>query len=85
MPVNDNKGDPNADRGAGAANEGEGNKSADRHYRDGVSRTVQSGLVEKKAKEAEKALEGPEGDALRRAEKTGRAHSHGEDPLLKKK
>jgi len=67
------------------ANEGEGNKSADRRYREGATRTARSGQVEKKAKEAEKALAGAEGDALRRAEEDGRKHSHGEDPALKKR
>jgi hypothetical protein len=66
-------------------NEGEGNKTADRHYRDGVTRTIQSGQVDKKAKEAERAYDGAEGDELRRAEQAGKKHSHGEDPALKKK
>jgi hypothetical protein len=65
-------------------NEGEGNKSADRRYRDGVSKTVQGGQVEKKAKEAEQALEGSEGKELRQAEEAGMKHSHGEDPGLNK-
>lgn len=30
------------------ANEGEGNKSADRRYREGVAKTIRSGQVEKK-------------------------------------
>lgn len=66
-------------------NEGEGNKSADRHYREGVARTVKSGQVETKAKEAERALAGAEGKGLRRAEEIGKKHSHGEDPALRKK
>jgi hypothetical protein len=75
---------PNARPGEAAANEGEGNKSADRRYRAGVIRTIQSGKVDSKAKEAERAVAGPEGEALRRAEEAGRRHSHGEDPELKK-
>jgi hypothetical protein len=78
-------GDPLDDTVRDNANEGEGNKSADRRYREGVANTVKSGQVEKKAKEAEKALAGPEGDELRRAEAQGKNHSHGEDPALKKK
>jgi hypothetical protein len=82
MPVNDRKTDIRiADANE---NEGEGNKSADRRYREGVRQTVRSGQVEKKAKEAEQAIEGPEGPELRRAEEVGKKHSHGEDPQLKK-
>ncbi len=74
------------DRGSpDAANEGEGNKSADRRYREGVQRTVKSRQVEKKAQEAERALDSIYGDELREAEKEGRKHSHGEDPAVKKK
>jgi hypothetical protein len=87
--IKDNAGDPLANvvngRDDEGANEGEGNKTADRHYREGVKRTVQSGQVGKKAKEAEKAYDGSEGAELRRAEEQGKKHSHGEDPALKKK
>lgn len=80
-----NQGDPMMKAAGGSdANEGEGNKSADRRYREGVEKTVQSGKVEQRAKEAEKAYEGREGDALRRAEEEGKKHSHGEDPALHK-
>jgi len=65
-------------------NEGEGNKSADRRYRDGVSKTVQGGHVEEQAKEAERAIDGKEGAALRQAEEAGKKRSHGEDPALNK-
>ena len=82
-------GDPldNATHGSAddGANEGEGNKSADRRYREGVGRTVKSGQIEKKAEEAERALDGAEADDLRRAEAEGKKHSHGEDPALTKK
>jgi len=54
-------------------NEGEGNKTADRHYREGVRRHVESGASEPAAKEAERALDSEAGDALRRAEDTGTA------------
>jgi hypothetical protein len=70
------------DRGA---NQGEGDYRAARAYDEHVRRTVEGGQVEKKAHEAEKALEGKEGDALRRAEEAGKRRSHGEDPLLNKK
>lgn len=65
--------------------EGEGNYTAAREYDAGVEKTVRSGKVEKKAKEAEKALEGSEGAALKRAEAEGKRHSHGEDPALYEK
>jgi hypothetical protein len=54
-------------------NEGEGNKTADRQYREGVRRHVESGSSEPAAKEAERALDSEAGDELRRAEDTGRA------------
>ena len=73
------------DSAAEDANEGEGNKSADRRYREGVGRTVKSGQVDKKAKEAARAMDGAEADELRRAEAEGKKHSHGEDPALTKK
>jgi len=40
--------------------------------------------VEKKAREAADALDGPEATKLRQAEEAGKQHSHGEDPALKK-
>ncbi len=54
-------------------NEGEGNRSADREYREDVRRHVESGAVEPAAKEAEKTLDGPEAEELRRAEEAGKA------------
>jgi hypothetical protein len=79
-----NQGDPIAKAAGGSDedNQGEGNKSADRRYREGVRKTVESGKVDQGAKEAERAYEGGEGDALRRAEDEGKKHSHGEDPKL---
>jgi hypothetical protein len=56
-------------------NEGEGNKTAARHYSEGVAKTVQSGKVEEKAREAAEALDGEEGDELRRAEKEAKNKS----------
>ena len=54
-------------------NEGEGNRSADRHYREGVRRHVESGASEPAADEAERALESSEGDELRDAEADAKA------------
>jgi hypothetical protein len=57
---------PNA--GTGQKNEGEGNRTAARRYDQGVEKTVKSGTVPEKARAAARALDGPEGDELRRAE-----------------
>lgn len=65
-------------------NEGEGNKTAAREYNEQQHRFAQSGQVEEKAREAEKAVSGKERSELERAEAIGRRHSHGEDPALKK-
>jgi hypothetical protein len=52
----------------GAKNEGEGNKTADREYRQGATKHAQGGQSEQKAKEAEEALDSEEGSDLREAE-----------------
>lgn len=65
-------------------NEGEGNRSAARQYDEAQRRFVKSGKVEEKAKEAERAVEGKEGDALREAELVGKRHTHEEDPEIKR-
>ena len=70
------------DRGA---NQGEGDYRSARRYDEHVRHTAEGGAVEKKAREAEKALKGKEGDELRHAEEIGKRHSHGEDPLLNEK
>jgi hypothetical protein len=54
-------------------NEGEGDRSADRRYREGLRRHVESGAPEAAAEEAERALESEEGDELRDAEAKGKA------------
>jgi len=54
-------------------NEGEGNKTADRQYREGVRRHIESGGVAPAAKDAERAVDSEAGDELRRAEDAGRA------------
>ena len=54
-------------------NEGEGNRTADRRYREGVRRHVDSGAPEAAAEEAERALEGDEAEELREAEAEGKA------------
>lgn len=55
---------------------GEGDIDADRRYRAGVEKTVSSGQVEELAEEAKQALDGPEGEALRKAEQKGKDSEH---------
>ena len=64
--------------------EGEGSYSGARQYNDGVKKTVQSGKVDRAARDAAEALQGDEAAELKRAEEEGKRHSHGEDPQLKK-
>jgi hypothetical protein len=52
--------------------QGEGNYDATRNYDNGVEQTVRSGKVDELVKKAEKALEGPEGEELRKAEEEGK-------------
>lgn len=47
--------------------EGEGNYTAARRYDEGVQRSVAEGETEQLAEEAARALNGPEGDELRKA------------------
>jgi hypothetical protein len=49
-------------------NEGEGSRTAARRYNAGVQQTIRRGHIDEKARDAARALEGPEGPALRRAE-----------------
>jgi hypothetical protein len=56
----------------GLENEGEGNRTAARHYDEETEKFAKSGGVEPAAKEAERAYEGAEGDDLREAERRGR-------------
>ena len=57
----------------GLENEGEGNKTAARHYNDATRKFVESGKVDEAASKAKEALNGPEGEELRRAEAEGKA------------
>jgi hypothetical protein len=57
--------------------EGEGSYTATHNYDEGVARSVAAGKTEELAKKAAKALDGPEGDELRQAEKAAKqGHSH---------
>jgi hypothetical protein len=67
----------------GQRNEGEGNKTAAREYNRETTAFTKSGQVEGKAREAKEAIEGSDADKLRKAEREGKSHSHGEDRLLK--
>jgi hypothetical protein len=67
----------------GLENEGEGSRTAARHYNDETEQYVKSGRVDAAAQEAKRAVDGPEGDALREAEEKGRAE--GVEPGAKKK
>jgi hypothetical protein len=53
-------------------NEGEGNRTADRRYREGVRPHVESGAPESAAEDAEQALESTEADELRKAEEAAK-------------
>jgi hypothetical protein len=55
-------------------NEGEGNRTADRHYRNAATKYAESGASEEAARDAEEALEGEEGEELAEAEAAGKAH-----------
>jgi hypothetical protein len=58
-------------------NEGEGSRTAARRYQSHVEAAAKDEKhVEELAEEAEKALEGPEGDELREAEERGKRHEH---------
>lgn len=52
---------------------GEGNYDAGRRYDAGVRKSVEQGKTDELAERAKKALEGDEGDELRRAEEQGKA------------
>jgi hypothetical protein len=60
-------------------NEGEGSRSAARRYNEGVRKTVETGKVGRKAREAAEALNDPkQAKAMREAEQKGRRRAAGE-------
>ena len=65
-------------------NEGEGNRTAARAYDRDQHRFAESGKVDKAAQDAKRAVEGAEGDKLRRAEESGKGHIKEEDPAVKR-
>ena len=62
-------------------NEGEGSQTGARQYNEATRAFVASGKVRKAAAEAERDLNGPDAESLKRAEEAGKKHSRGEDPL----
>ena len=66
-------------------NEGEGSRSGAKAYDEKTENFAKSGKVDKAAQDAKKAVEGSEGEQLRKAEEEGKRHSRGEDPALNKK
>ena len=68
-----------ADQDRKTTNEGEGSRSGDRRYREGVEETLRKGHVEQDAERARRELEAnPE--EYRHAEQEGRSRSAGEAP-----
>ena len=54
-------------------NEGEGNRTAARHYNSGAQQSAQNpGRTERQAQDAKRAIDSPEGDELERAEEIGK-------------
>lgn len=56
-------------------NEGEGSRTAAKQYNEATRKFVESGKVDKAAKDAEQAIEGNEAEELKRAEDEGRSHA----------
>ena len=71
-------------RESASHNEGEGNKTAARHYNEAQRRFVRSGKVEEKAREASEALDRDKRE-LERAETAGKRHKAAEDPEITRK
>lgn len=65
-------------------NEGEGNRTAAREYNKATREHARTHDVDAEAKKARKALEGEQGDSLRRAEQTGKSRAKDEDPQVKR-
>jgi hypothetical protein len=63
----------------GSENEGEGNRTADRRYREGVEEHLRKGTVEEEAERAARSLD-EQPEELRRAEEKGKARSAGDLP-----
>jgi hypothetical protein len=66
----------------GKKNQGEGDREADRRYREGARQFVDEGHVKPAAKAAREALDGPEAASLRAAEQAGKSRIAEEDPEI---
>lgn len=64
--------DPKQNGSIPEKNGGEGNYDASRRYRQGLEESVKKGDAEQLGEEAKKALEGSEGEELRRADEKGK-------------
>ena len=72
--------------GAGEDEPGEGNRAADRRYREATKQFIDEGKVEPAAKEASRALDDDEDRAeLERAEEIGRARAKEHDPEIRRR
>lgn len=67
------------------ANEGEGSRTAAHRYEAGVKRSIQSGHIAESASKAARALAGPEGAQLRRAETIAKDHKSPAGPRAQNK
>jgi hypothetical protein len=65
--------------GTNSSNEGEGNKSADRNYREATQKFVESERGREEIKKAGKVDEREQRD-IERAEEEAKAHAKGHDP-----
>ncbi|MFZ1415098.1 MAG: hypothetical protein WAS73_11060 [Defluviicoccus sp.] len=65
-------------------NEGEGNRTAARHYNEKTKEFIDREDVERRAEDAASALDSAEGEELRRAEEAGKAKIREEDPQVKR-
>ncbi len=69
-----------ADRpGSVDQNEGEGSRSADQQYREGIRKHLEEGHVDEEAEKAREDVEASP-EEYRRAEEEGKRHSAGDDP-----
>lgn len=65
-------------------NQGEGNREAARDYNRGVRQHVSEHDVEAEAKAARRAVDGSDKDALKQAERAGKARAKEFDPQVKR-
>jgi hypothetical protein len=72
----------NPDNTQPEGNQGEGNKEADRHYREKTRDFVESGRVDDAARRSA-PTSAEEAEELRRAEEEGRSRAREEDPALR--